>query len=89
MMKRWERTANVLMPTAAGAFLGYMAFGSFWHAGLFGFLAFAIGGVGNQVGALGDMIDAVGKQNEALGNHIRRLTDQLDADEMIKRLGGD
>lgn len=40
---------NTLIAAAIGAFLGYMAFGSFWHGALFGFLAFAISAVGNRV----------------------------------------
>lgn len=35
--------------TAIGAFLGHMAFGTFWTAALFGFLVFAISCVGNRV----------------------------------------
>lgn len=41
--------ADTLVMAAVGGFLGYMAFGSLWHAGLFGFLAFGISAVGNRI----------------------------------------
>jgi hypothetical protein len=51
-MSRNDRqdVGNTLAMAAVGAFLGYMAFGSYWHAGLFGFLMFAISTVGNRIG---------------------------------------
>jgi hypothetical protein len=50
-MRRHDRDnlGNTLTMAAIAAVLSYMAFGSFWHAGLFGFLAFAINAVGNRV----------------------------------------
>jgi membrane protein implicated in regulation of membrane protease activity len=44
-MAVWETLAMA----AIGAFLGYMAFGTYWHGALFGFLAFAIMAAGNRV----------------------------------------
>ncbi|MES0007918.1 hypothetical protein NKJ64_22585 [Mesorhizobium sp. M0062] len=41
----WE----TLVMAAIGAVLGYMAFGTYWHGALFGFLAFAIMATGNRV----------------------------------------
>lgn len=49
MRQRREDLGNTLVTAAIAAFLGYMAFGSGWHAGLFGFLAFAINAVGNRI----------------------------------------
>ncbi|SJM33075.1 hypothetical protein BQ8482_330210 [Mesorhizobium delmotii] len=44
-----EDLRETLAAAAVGAFLGFMAFRSFWHAGLFGFLAYGISAVGNRV----------------------------------------
>ena len=44
-MKRpspWVLGGNTLTMTGLGAFLGYMAFGTGWHAVLFGFLSYLI-----------------------------------------------
>ena len=44
-MKRpspWVLSGNTLSMTAVGAFLGYMAFGTYEHAGLFGYLSYLI-----------------------------------------------
>ncbi|WP_157678564.1 hypothetical protein [Mesorhizobium sp. WSM1497] len=40
---------DTLAMSTMGAFLGYMAFGTYWHGALFGFLTFAISAVGNRV----------------------------------------
>ena len=66
-MTRRDRldVGNTLAMAAVTAFLGYMAFGSYWHAGLSGFLVFAISAAGNRIGweihqALGEMYRAPG-----------------------------
>lgn len=40
---------NTITIGVIAGFFAYMAFGGFWHAGLFGFLAFGINAVGNRV----------------------------------------
>ena len=44
-----EAGIDTLIIMAIAAFLGYMAFGSGWHSGLFGYLAFVAYSVGNRV----------------------------------------
>ncbi|WP_164754188.1 hypothetical protein [Mesorhizobium sp. M7A.F.Ca.US.008.03.1.1] len=41
--------AETLAMAAIGAFLGYMAFGTYWHGALYGFLTFAVSAVGNRL----------------------------------------
>lgn len=40
---------NSVFTAVVAAFLGFMAFGTGWHAGLFGFLAFSGYTVGNRI----------------------------------------
>lgn len=49
MQTNREMMFNTVSTAVVAAFLGFMAFGTGWHAGLFGFLAFNGYAVGNRI----------------------------------------
>lgn len=49
MQSKREMIWNSLIVTGIAAWLGEMAFGTLWHAALFGFLTFAAHAVGNRI----------------------------------------
>lgn len=49
MQTKREAIWNTVISSAGAAFLGFMAYGTGWHAVLFGFLAFNGYSVGNRI----------------------------------------
>jgi hypothetical protein len=49
MQAKREMIWNTITMAGIAAWLGYMAFGTGWHAALFGFLTFVAHAVGNRI----------------------------------------